>query len=90
MRVLFIGAGHNSVLALREILHNKSHKFMPIGFLDDDQAKIGPPINGYPIFGKSELLKDKDTFSDYIRICDFGVGLLAPETTSLLQGCCCC
>jgi len=36
---------------LREILNNNKLKVNPIGFIDDDNLKIGRKFQGYPILG---------------------------------------
>ncbi len=50
-RVIIYGAGRGGELLLREILNNKTLNVNPVGFLDDDELKIGKKIQGYPILG---------------------------------------
>src|SRR5690606_31966844 len=56
-RVLLYGAGDAGMLALSEIRQNPGLNFQPVGFIDDDRAKVGNVLQGMPIFGtRSELV----------------------------------
>src|SRR6266542_4352704 len=50
-RVLIYGAGDGGELLLREILNNRSLKYSPVGFIDDDPAKKGKLIHGLKVYG---------------------------------------
>ena len=50
-RVLIYGAGDGGELLLRELLNNRSLKYSPVGFLDDDPAKSGKVIHGLKVYG---------------------------------------
>lgn len=55
-RVLIYGAGDGGVLLLRELLNNRSLKYSPVGFLDDDPAKHGKLIHGLKVYnGNGDL-----------------------------------
>jgi UDP-GlcNAc:undecaprenyl-phosphate/decaprenyl-phosphate GlcNAc-1-phosphate transferase len=55
-RVLIYGAGNGGELLLRELLNNRQLQLFPIGFLDDDPAKVGRLIHGLKVFdGKGDL-----------------------------------
>ena len=49
-RVLIYGAGDGGELLLRELLNNRSLKYAPVGFLDDDPAKHGKLIHGLKVY----------------------------------------
>src|SRR5262249_33259804 len=53
--VLIYGAGDGGALLIREILNNPEHRYMPVGFIDDDERKIGKLIYGFRIFNSGEL-----------------------------------
>jgi UDP-GlcNAc:undecaprenyl-phosphate GlcNAc-1-phosphate transferase len=50
-RVLIYGAGDGGELLLRELQNNRALKYAPVGFLDDDPAKIGKLIHGLKVYG---------------------------------------
>jgi len=50
-KVLIYGAGIGGELVLREILNNKKLNIQPVGFIDDDNLKIGKRLQGFPIMG---------------------------------------
>jgi UDP-GlcNAc:undecaprenyl-phosphate GlcNAc-1-phosphate transferase len=52
--VLIYGAGDGGELLIREILSNPSHRYAPVGFIDDDAHKAGKIIHGYRIFNSSQ------------------------------------
>lgn len=61
-RLLIVGAGDAGEIALREIRNNPSLGYVPIGFIDDDQKKVGRNIHGVPVLGTRQdlatLVKD--------------------------------
>ena len=50
-RVLIYGAGDGGELLLRELLNNRTLKYSPVGFLDDDPGKSGKLIHGLKVYG---------------------------------------
>ena len=50
--LLIMGAGQAGEKVIREINDNPKIGFYPMGFLDDDQTKIGRTLQGIPILGK--------------------------------------
>ncbi len=56
VNTLIVGAGNVGEMVLRDIIRNGFDQFYPIGFLDDDQKKIGSYIHGVKVFGKTNLL----------------------------------
>ena len=53
--VLIYGAGDGGELLLREIRNNPEHHYAPLGFIDDDETKVGKVIHGYRIYSVREL-----------------------------------
>lgn len=50
--VLIVGAGDGGRLLLREILRNPALGFRPVGFIDDDQRKVGTRVDrGLEVLG---------------------------------------
>lgn len=50
-RVLIVGAGDAGALVVRELQKNPQLNFIPLGFLDDDTAKLKQQIHGVPVVG---------------------------------------
>jgi FlaA1/EpsC-like NDP-sugar epimerase len=50
-RVLIFGAGDAGARIVREILEGGEHGYHPVGFVDDDPAKVGRRIHGIPVLG---------------------------------------
>jgi UDP-GlcNAc:undecaprenyl-phosphate GlcNAc-1-phosphate transferase len=48
-RLLIYGAGGGGAIAVRELLQNRDHPYRMLGFIDDDHAKRGVRIQGYPV-----------------------------------------
>ena len=55
-RVLIVGAGEAGAMVARELTRNPQRLMMPLGFVDDDQAKVGKRIYGLPVFGPLSVL----------------------------------
>lgn len=56
-RVLIYGAGDAGELLLRELLNNRALKYSPVGFIDDDPAKIGKVLHGLKVYSGNGDLK---------------------------------
>ncbi len=50
-RALIMGAGDAGALIVREMQHNPSRGYSPVGFVDDAPAKQGIKIYGVPVLG---------------------------------------
>jgi FlaA1/EpsC-like NDP-sugar epimerase len=53
-RVLIVGAGDGGRLVLREIARNRELGLAPVGFLDDDERKLGLRLDGVRVRGNTE------------------------------------
>jgi FlaA1/EpsC-like NDP-sugar epimerase len=57
-RVLIVGAGDAGELLLREMHNNPRLGYLPVGFLDDDDRKIGFHIHGVEVLGATTELNE--------------------------------
>lgn len=55
-RVLIIGAGVGGEKLLRDIKYTPTLGIKAVGFIDDDQGKIGRSLNGVPVLGTTDQL----------------------------------
>jgi FlaA1/EpsC-like NDP-sugar epimerase len=57
-RVLLIGAGRAGVMVARELTNRPDIGLEAVGFIDDDQAKLGTYIHGIKVLGDVASLRD--------------------------------
>lgn len=55
-RILIIGAGQAGEQIGREMLNNKKSKFFPVGYIDDNPAKLGINMHGIKVIGTRDDL----------------------------------
>lgn len=55
-KLALYGAGHIMVLKLLEAINRAKPTWDLVGFLDDDPARQGQQVGGYPVIGGGELL----------------------------------
>lgn len=53
-RVLVIGAGDAGAMIVREMHNNPAINLLPVGFVDDDERKIGNYIHGIKVYGSRQ------------------------------------
>jgi FlaA1/EpsC-like NDP-sugar epimerase len=57
-RVLIVGAGDAGEHVARDLLGRSASEFLPVGFVDDDPAKLGRRIHGLPVLAPTNRLAD--------------------------------
>ncbi len=55
--MLILGAGKTGEMVLGRIKGNRNMGYKPVGFLDDDKAKLGRAIGGIKVLGKLSEIK---------------------------------
>ncbi len=57
-RTIIVGAGNTGEMILRDMIRQDFSEYYPIGFLDDDRAKLGTSIHGVRVLGTTKNLAD--------------------------------
>jgi FlaA1/EpsC-like NDP-sugar epimerase len=57
-RVIIAGAGSAGEMVVKEILSNPQLGLTPIGFVDDDQSKLGLRLGNLPVLGTLSQMRD--------------------------------
>jgi UDP-GlcNAc:undecaprenyl-phosphate/decaprenyl-phosphate GlcNAc-1-phosphate transferase len=55
-RLVIYGAGDGGSLVVREVLNDTHGQYRVLGFIDDDPAKVGRRVQGYPVLGGFDTL----------------------------------
>ncbi len=63
-RALLYGAGEQGTLAIRILRHNDALELVPVGFIDDNPLKVGLSVQGVPIMGTGDDLREVCTEND--------------------------
>lgn len=57
-RILVIGAGDAGAMVVREMHNNPGINMLPVGFVDDDERKVGNYIHGVKVYGSRKDIPD--------------------------------
>jgi len=87
---LIVGAGEAGEQLLRAILRDESAEFRPIGFVDDDAAKIGIQIHGIPVLAPRrrlpEVIRSRHVKAVIIAIPSVSAGVVRETVDLARQG----
>lgn len=79
-RLLLIGAGNTGEHVLREMMDNPAIQMLPVGFLDDDAAKLSMAIHGVPVLGNvDQIVRNFSFWSPYPGTTDEVIRSIAPR-----------
>ena len=53
-KAIIVGANQSGETLARHLLSDRRLKYQPVGYLDDDQARIGSTLGGIPVWGRPE------------------------------------
>ncbi len=56
LRTLIVGAGEAGAFLARDLMRNESELY-PMGFIDDDEGKMGRQVSGLQVFGNTSELR---------------------------------
>ena len=59
--VVIYGAGDGGEILIRELLNNPAYGYAPVGFIDDDDFKVGRKIQGFPIHDRRSIVDLRDS-----------------------------
>tara|TARA_B100001250_G_scaffold414630_1_gene454978 strand:- start:1442 stop:3340 length:1899 start_codon:yes stop_codon:yes gene_type:complete len=68
-RVIILGAGGTGEKIAREIINRSFRTYKLIGFVDDDNKKLGSRIHGFKVLGKVTSLENLTDLFDEVLIC---------------------
>jgi len=86
--VLVVGAGDAGALVVREMQKNPHLHMRPVGFLDDDPAKVKQQIHGVPVVGRLKdlpLVLDKLHVDEVIYAIPSAPGTLLRQVTDVCR-----
>jgi UDP-GlcNAc:undecaprenyl-phosphate GlcNAc-1-phosphate transferase len=86
-KVIIFGAGDSGNAVVREILNNEGLSLRPLGFIDDDPAKIGRLVNGLKVLGDRRDLERviREKGADEVIV---AVSELSNETRTYIERVC--
>tara|TARA_R110001632_G_scaffold63953_3_gene152401 strand:+ start:786 stop:2690 length:1905 start_codon:yes stop_codon:yes gene_type:complete len=82
INVIIYGAGHSGLIAYGALRKDKKANYKVIGFLDDDQNKIGKKIDQVKIFGLKEITT---SFIERNRLKEVIISIQNISSTKLLE-----
>jgi FlaA1/EpsC-like NDP-sugar epimerase len=89
-RVVIIGAGAAGEKILREILDNYQLHYDVLGFVDDDDSKLGRTIHGVPVLGSVEKLPrivEKENIEEVLIAIPSAGGEQMRRVVDICKGC---
>ncbi len=86
-KALIVGANQSGETLARHLLSDRRLKYQPIGYLDQDAARIGSTLGGIPVWGQPQQaiqIADRLGVEDLLVISGVLTGI---QLRSLMEGC---
>jgi FlaA1/EpsC-like NDP-sugar epimerase len=86
-RALIVGANQSGETLARHLLSDRRLKYQPVGYLDQDQARVGSTLGGIPVWGRPDQALQISTSLGVEDVLVISGVLTGVELRSLMEAC---